>query len=81
MLVTELDGDLTLYDPARNEVHTLNSTASDIWWLLDGEHSLDDIVALVAAAHGADPDSIRPHVASTVSTFVERGLLSAPAGG
>ena len=75
VLVAELDGDLTLYDPSRNEVHLLNATAGDIWRLMDGEHRLDDIVDLIAATYSAGNDEVRPHVERTVSLFVERGLV------
>jgi PqqD family protein of HPr-rel-A system len=76
VLVSELDGDLTLYDSQRNEVHVLNATAGDIWRLLDGEHDLDEIVADLAAAYDVAPDVVRPHVVATLSTFAERGLLA-----
>jgi hypothetical protein len=76
VLVTDLDGELTLYDPKRNEVHSLNSTASDIWRLLDGSHSFDDVVELFGIQHSMDQDAVRPYVAQTVSRLVELGLIS-----
>ncbi|HWS45000.1 MAG TPA: PqqD family protein [Acidimicrobiia bacterium] len=79
--MTEIDGDVTLYDAERNEVHVLNVSAGDIWRLLDGEHDLDEIVALIAEAYSADPGDVRPHVAAALATFVDRGLLPAGGGG
>jgi hypothetical protein len=76
VLVTDLDGELTLYDPNRNEVHSLNSTASDIWRLLDGTHPFEEVVELFAAAHSVDPPAVAPYVAQTVSRFVELGLIA-----
>ena len=81
VLVTEIDGDLALYDAERNEVHVLNVSAGDIWRLLDGERDLDEIVALIAEAYSAHPDDVRPDVAAAVATFVDRGLLPAGRGG
>jgi len=81
VLVTEIDGDLALYDAERNEVHVLNVSAGDIWRLLDGERDLDEIVALIAEAYSADPDDVRTHVAGAIATFVDRGLLPAGGGG
>ena len=81
VLVTELDGELVVYDGDRDVVHTLNSSASDIWRLMDGEHCLDEIVDLVAAAYASEPDDIRSHVVRTVETFVDRGLVSVDGAG
>ena len=76
LLVTELDGHLTVYDPDRNEVHSLNESASDIWRLLDGDSDLDHIVSLLASSYACDADEIRPLVEQTVATFVAHGLIA-----
>jgi hypothetical protein len=76
ILVTDLDGEMTLYDPKRNEVHSLNATASDIWRLLDGTHRFEEVVEQFAGAHNVDPDAVRPYVAETISCFVELRLLA-----
>ena len=83
VLVTELDGNISLYDPRRAEVHVLNVTASQIWRLLDGSRSIEDVVEVLADAYSLDPVEVQAAVAATVSTFVERGLLdgSTPARG
>jgi PqqD family protein of HPr-rel-A system len=75
-LLTELDGELTVYDPERSEVHSLNSTATEIWRLLDGKHRFDEVVERFARAHRAEPDAVRPYVAETISNFVDLGLLA-----
>ena len=80
LLASELDGDISLYDPVRSNVHVLNSTASDVWRLLDGEHTLDEIVELMARSYEVDPSDIRVHVARTLDAFTERGLLSRTQG-
>ncbi len=53
----------------------MNGTASDIWRLADGEHSLDDLVGLLAAAYQVDAAAIRPEVERTVRDLVEAGFL------
>ena len=75
VLTTELDGHVTLYDPDRNEVHSLNETAGAIWRLLDGGHDLDAVVDALAREYAVDADAIRPHVEQTVATFVAHGLV------
>jgi hypothetical protein len=77
VLVTELDGDLTLYDPAGNLVHVLNQSAGDIWRLLDGERHLDEVVEVIAEGYATEVDEVRPHVVQTVARFVELDLIPA----
>lgn len=75
IIETEVGGDISLYDPSRAEVLVLNTTASDIWRLSDGKHTLDNIISLLAQAYGKDPASIRPDVEATVRDMIERGFL------
>jgi len=75
VLVTELDGDLTVYDPRRNEVHVLNATAGDIWRLLDGSVDLDRVIEEIALAYATSAEEVRPHVVWTVARFVELDLV------
>ena len=77
VLVTELDGDLTVYDPRRNEVHVLNATAGDIWRLLDGSKDLEQVSGAIALAHVTSIEEVRPHVVRTVAQFVELDLIPA----
>ncbi len=73
--MTELDGDLTVYDPRRNEVHVLNATAGDIWRLLDGSIDLDRVIDEIARAYSASVGDVRPHVLRTVENFVDLDLV------
>jgi hypothetical protein len=72
----ELDGDISLYDRASHRALVLNSTASDVWRLLDGEHTVEEVVRLLASAYTTDPTAIRADVERTVATLAEAGLLS-----
>jgi Coenzyme PQQ synthesis protein D (PqqD) len=71
----ELDGDISLYDPATHNAAVLNGTASDVWRLLDGEHSLEEIVELLARAYGVEPAEIRADVERTVGELISSGFL------
>ena len=77
ILETEIGDEISLYDPATENVVVLNQTASDIWRLSDGESDLDGIVKLLAAAYGVDADQIRPEVEETIARFREQGLFQA----
>jgi hypothetical protein len=70
-------GEISLYDPHTESVLVLNQTASDVWRLSDGEHSLEEIVELLGAAYGMNPDQIRADVKSTVVRIIEEGFLPA----
>ena len=76
ILETELGEEISLYDPTTENVVVLNTTASDIWRLSDGESSLDEMVRLLAAAYGVNAEQIRPEVERVIGEFQEQGLLS-----
>ena len=80
LVETEVEGRINLYDPASEEVHVLNETASDVWRLSDGSQTVDQIVALLAKAYGVEPDTIAADVAATLSDFYARGLLEPGSG-
>ena len=76
IIETEIDDDISLYDPQTEQVMVLNRTASDIWLLSDGEHSLTEIVVLLANAYDVKPEAIRGDVEATVASFIDGGFLS-----
>ena len=76
IVVTEIDGDLALYDPRRERVLMLNHTASAIWCLIDGTKTIDGLAESLATAFDLDPESIREEVISTVERFANEGFLS-----
>jgi 2-keto-3-deoxy-L-rhamnonate aldolase RhmA len=71
----ELDGDISLYDSATSQALVLNTTASDVWRLLDGEHTLDEVVELLATAYAVDGSMIRPDVVRIIGELTTAGLL------
>jgi hypothetical protein len=77
ILETEVDGDISLYNPGNESVTILNGTASDVWMLCDGEHSAEEIISLLASSYGVDVEQIRDEVTRAIDEFVEAGLLSA----
>lgn len=75
VLETEMGDDLSLYDPAEERVTVLNTTASDIWRLLDGETSLRELVGLLAGAYGIESETIERDVAATVAELADQDLV------
>lgn len=72
---TEVDGRISLYDSEHQQVSVLNETASDVWRLCDGQHTLHEVVSLLARAYSVEPNSIREEVEQTVAGFRDSGLL------
>lgn len=71
----DVDGRVTAYAPGSEHVLFLNETASDVWRLLDGAHSLEEIVDLLASAYGVGASEITAEVRATLSSFVAAGLV------
>jgi hypothetical protein len=78
VVTVDVDGRACVYSPLRNEVLFLNQSASDIWWLLDGELDVAGLVATLALAHGVDPAALVADVQRALSTFADAGLIERP---
>lgn len=72
---TEIDECVALFHPVTGEAVVLNTTASDIWRLSDGELTLEELTAVLARSYGVDPGSIRDDVVRAVDDLQTRGLL------
>jgi hypothetical protein len=75
ILETEVDGDVTLYDPESERVTVLNGSASDVWRLADGGHTLAEVIELLAKAYQTEANSISDEVEQTVRRFADAGLI------
>ncbi|NED95107.1 PqqD family protein [Phytoactinopolyspora alkaliphila] len=71
----EIDGDVTLFHAETQEALVLNATASDVWRLLDGERSVDEIVKALAPAYAADAVVVRAGVESALAQLEEHRAL------
>lgn len=71
----ELDGRFSIYSPLRDEVLTLNSTASDVWRLCDGTLTLDEVTAVLASAYATSPEVIAPDLLAVARQFLDAGLI------
>lgn len=78
VLETEIDEDISLYNPRTEQVVVLNGTASDIWRLADGSRTIEDIIELLASSYQVSPDSIASDVEKTVQELSEAGLIDSP---
>jgi len=77
VIETEIEGEISLYDPASEQVTILNGTASDVWLLCDGGHSIEEIKDLLAASYGTTREAVSEDVERTIAEFRTAGLLEA----
>lgn len=75
ILETDVDGEISLYNPSNESVTILNDTASDVWLLCDGEHTVDEIKSLLAASYGTTRDAVSDDVEKTIDEFRSAGLF------
>lgn len=71
----ELDGEAVLYDTDSGHTHLLNPTATVIWGCLDGETTVDELIADLAVEYGVDAPVIAAEVVELIKRFGEQGLL------
>ena len=75
IIATEIDDDICLYDPLTERVTVLNQTATDIWYLIDGERDLAEIVDTLAVSYGVGVQKISDEVAKTVESLIGAKLV------
>jgi hypothetical protein len=75
IIQTEIGDEISLYDPTSERVVVLNTSASDVWRLAEGDHDFEQVVQLLGRSYGVDPETIREDVRATVDRLREEGLL------
>lgn len=76
IITREIDGELLIYDRARDQAHCLNETAAAVWKLCDGQSGIQEISEQLARSSGqkvlggtsseSTPDTQHP----TLNTYV-----------
>jgi hypothetical protein len=70
-----LDNELLLYHPTETNIFYFNQTASLIWQLCDGQHSVAEIIELLKEAYPDAADTIPSDVTTTIQQFEEHGCI------
>ena len=72
--VNEVKDGLIVYEETSDRVHYLNGTASIVFSLCDGQHSVDEIASVLATAYELDapPDAT---VEECLAALEKEGLL------
>ena len=79
VLVQEAQGQTVLLRPEDGGYYAIADVGARIWELCDGERSLEQIAAVVAAEFDAPPETIRTDLIEFVGELRSEQLLVAPA--
>lgn len=74
------DGLLTIVSPVTDKITTVNSSAAEVWDLIDGQSSVDEIVKGFIKLHKEDAgfpctEEIIKDVSEILESFFERKLI------
>ena len=71
-----VDEETIVLDVKESRVHRFNRSASDIWNWCDGQHSVADIAARLAAAHDLTVETVMGDVQTSLAEFDRLGLMA-----
>jgi hypothetical protein len=70
-----IDNELLLFHPAQAQILYCNETASLIWQLCDGQRTVQEITALLAASFPEAADTIANDIETTLQQFLQHGAI------
>ncbi len=70
------EGEIMLYDPEDERVHFMNTTATAIWQLCDGETEVSEMVSAICLLTGLPADVVEEDVAGLLEGFADAGLIT-----
>ena len=68
-------GEIALCDLGSERLVVLNPIGAAVWQLLDGQRSIEEIVALVSETLGVDAPRVRADVEAFIESLDAQGLL------
>ena len=71
-----LDGELLLYHLNDTRILYCNQTASLIWRLCNGDHTITQITTLLSEAYPESKETLPDEVAATLREFLTHGAIS-----
>ncbi len=72
----ELDDGCILYDTEKDEVYSLNSTATSIWLCCDGKHTIREIANVVEQCFKPENKPVLKDIIKTIKDFSKKELLT-----
>lgn len=80
LTVEEVGDEICLLRPQDHEVLVLSTSAADVWRLIDGSTSVEEVSADLATAYAADPATVLADVQAVVEDLRARGFVVADDG-
>ncbi|MGC8833147.1 MAG: PqqD family protein [Armatimonadota bacterium] len=71
----ELPDGLLLFKPQSLEAFALNASASAVWDLCDGEHTIANIASELSQCTGRTPEELLSDIVTAVQKLLELGLV------
>ena len=75
IIVEQMEGEASLFDPLNNHTHHLNETAYAIWQQCDGQRTNIDMAGALTEHYEVNLQTVLEDVDQLVVRFVESGLL------
>jgi len=72
----ELDDGCILYDTEKDEVHSLNITATSVWICCDGKHSIEEIANVVGKCFKSENKPVLRDIIKIIKDFSKKELLT-----
>jgi len=72
----ELDDEILLYHPGNNKTLYINKSASIIWQLCTGEHTVADIVNMIRDAYPSESDRLEEDVLATINDLISNDVVT-----
>jgi len=73
--IVEIDGCVSVFNPATRRAVILNETATMVWHLIDGIRDAGEIVRELAGRYGVEPTQIHADVAAAIARLRDEKLL------
>lgn len=64
-----------LFDPSSGQVVSINPVGVAIWALLDGSHSMDEIIRIVSNSFVGESPTLAEDIQSFITGLIEKGLI------
>ena len=59
LVVSEVDGEVLIYDTRRHRAHCLNGPAASVWQHCDGQRSVEELAAMVQPTDGTEAEIVQ----------------------
>lgn len=71
-----IEKDLAILNEETNAIHILNQVGAEIYGLLDGKHSFDEIVAYILQHYEADEEKVKADALNLLQELHELGIIA-----